>query len=980
MNQENDIPMSVTIQTEHGRAGNPHTPVDKLEVRITSAEMVDDNLIFGRSLEAITELNKIHEGFQYTYGAKTAYGPNKTVLTILNDHQANTAPGTTQIHRVRSMEPLPNNNWRTTWEEVTIPVSNKLVFMKTEIDNPRKMYEELMSVVQTFALPTLNTKMSIAVVRRIISQLLIPKLSARIRLQPLSREQAEKIDTSIAEVVNGYYGWCPRVSADILMAAIEDNGFGFPSITDINAAITVKGLHRDLNHPIKVIRQIAEITMQEWSCTFNQCLNPLHLDNGKILKTRDLQAALIDKIPRAWGTAVTIMDDLELSLVHTDQSYVLDGKISVTHARNLMRANGMEPAEHGRGVSPEDNQWIQNDPAWTEMWKDDFRLPEELHQQHRTTQVNQQKEHSKTQVQPQLVPQLAPRLSYHGRTTPSPVIRQTPPGSTVDSLPRPLAYSKPCTPLDDTARVNMKRHNTTDLTNSTPAASRKKQKLTLERWKSLIPSNSPSPQTNPANISTPTEKDVPKSAKRKHDGELPEAARANKRKNVGRQRETDRDKATWTKRTPIEFDRELGLSRDARRKQAEKTLDSWVHDISIGKVNGENLIATDGSMYPANPKQGESRRVSGACVTQTGEVSAIVHGRTAISMHGELLGIILALRAIISSKDTEKITIYSDYLNIVKSIREYEDSGFKIRGQQNGRSWYKWIYKLWDEAKALVQLEIEHVKAHTEITPESMTSQILNQKADEAAKSARVPVPISKHAPWPTFEMDEYTAGSKGAYIEQDLYKWVKTKRVMLRAERLRNRYPGRLNLTIYEKSTKPYETTYLKSTRDYRIRVQAMARGGVLPTNMMKERLFPGFDPLCDCGEVESDHHIFVECPLYDDERNKGIADCHEKMRKMLKDGEEKEKAQEFVQKLFTDSEMWCANYCLYYLGLTPKLSFKVHQEGESTEAGRTGKNAVLRMLHGEQIRMTGYIWSLRMRLQFRRKMEERRRSADGV
>jgi len=191
-------------------------------------------------------------------------------------------------------------------------------------------------------------------------------------------------------------------------------------------------------------------------------------------------------------------------------------------------------------------------------------------------------------------------------------------------------------------------------------------------------------------------------------------------------------------------------------------------------------------------------------------------------------------------------------------------------------SWLRWIYKLWDEAKACVKsLKLQDVKAHTEITPESSKSEILNQKADAAARSARSPIPSSKHAPWPTFEMDEYTAWNGSSYVELDFYKWTRTTSLNRRTHLLRLRYPERLNLAIYENSACTYRLSYLRSMSDYRFRIQAQARAGVLPTNQFMDRVFPGSSTECECGDTENDHHVFVNCPIYDDIRSECIARC---------------------------------------------------------------------------------------------------------
>jgi hypothetical protein len=129
---------SLTIRTLLGTEGTPHTPTDLLEVKVTTAEMVDDSLHFSLSLETTVKHKKIHEEFQYTYGSKTAYGPNKTVLAILNNPDTN--PESVTHHRVKEGGMLVGLlEGDVEWEEVEVPVTDNLTFenRRSESDGQR---------------------------------------------------------------------------------------------------------------------------------------------------------------------------------------------------------------------------------------------------------------------------------------------------------------------------------------------------------------------------------------------------------------------------------------------------------------------------------------------------------------------------------------------------------------------------------------------------------------------------------------------------------------------------------------------------------------------------------------------------------------------------------------------------------------------------------------------------------------------------
>jgi hypothetical protein len=96
---------SVIMSTQHIEDIH-HTPLDKLEVRVTSLEMMDDSLIFGRSQAAVTALHGEQEQFQYCYGAVTAVGPDKTCLYRINCVGEDNL-GTTTMRRVKVVQRDP---------------------------------------------------------------------------------------------------------------------------------------------------------------------------------------------------------------------------------------------------------------------------------------------------------------------------------------------------------------------------------------------------------------------------------------------------------------------------------------------------------------------------------------------------------------------------------------------------------------------------------------------------------------------------------------------------------------------------------------------------------------------------------------------------------------------------------------------------------------------------------------------------------
>jgi hypothetical protein len=110
---------------------------------------------------------------------------------------------------------------------------------------------------------------------------------------------------------------------------------------------------------------------------------------------------------------------------------------------------------------------------------------------------------------------------------------------------------------------------------------------------------------------------------------------------------------------------------------------------------------------------GERRTVTAACITSGGkEVGALVDNTSAVVMHGELLGVIMVL-AQARLEEPKEALILTDYLNVVKRIKEFQENGNMVES-----SWYRWICNLWKEIESIgPQLEIQHVRARVGSQP-----------------------------------------------------------------------------------------------------------------------------------------------------------------------------------------------------------------------------------------------------------------------
>ena len=117
-------------------------------------------------------------------------------------------------------------------------------------------------------------------------------------------------------------------NSKILTLPVNKRGFGFPLITRINVGIALQGLHRDPNHHIPAYRQMARITLADWTCSLNNYINPItRPDHCKA------QYSKFGKIPTTWIIAQKVLQTCpgNFRLILTDQSHIISGDVSIAH-------------------------------------------------------------------------------------------------------------------------------------------------------------------------------------------------------------------------------------------------------------------------------------------------------------------------------------------------------------------------------------------------------------------------------------------------------------------------------------------------------------------------------------------------------------------------------------------------------------------------------------------------------------------------
>jgi len=148
--------------------------------------------------------------------------------------------------------------------------------------------------------------------------------------------------------------------------------------------------------------------------------------------------------------------------------------------------------------------------------------------------------------------------------------------------------------------------------------------------------------------------------------------------------------------------------------------------------------------------------------------------------------------------------------------------------------------------------------------------------------------------------------------------------------------------------------------------------RGHVLLTNIKRNTLFPGSEPsgpCCEtCGEIESEHHVFVTCPCYANERDHCIIQLQNQLKKRLKEATETADDEDTTDNeninllkhlVFQDSDIWRTGVSRHYLGVVPRI--RALPQG-------IDKPTIVKLIHTEMILAAGLVWSTRMKNRYNR------------
>ena len=322
---------ALTITTaSHGR-NDPHLPDDNLSLPVRMIEATDDSIIFARSIPALQSFCLLAERFQFAYGWLTNW--TKTTAYVLSPNENQPATLTMPSITVQpGVSPLDVTN-----HDVPL-IADELDFLRVKINNHAYRFQELHDFIEAFTLPKFVGPTPITLMRKIAMQSIASRARALLSFQPITDSDALKLDRSVAAKVHAASGFPWIFNTEIATLPVSLHGFEFPSIRRINASIAVDGLARDLNHHIPAYRNMALITLADWTCFVNDCVNPLTEPGINKDFTRRIH---FNTIPAAWIIAQKEMASMKppLCLIPVDQSFVLKGDVSISHCLKLLKTH-----------------------------------------------------------------------------------------------------------------------------------------------------------------------------------------------------------------------------------------------------------------------------------------------------------------------------------------------------------------------------------------------------------------------------------------------------------------------------------------------------------------------------------------------------------------------------------------------------------------------------------------------------------------
>ena len=317
------LPGALVVSTGQARASLPHIPPDHLRLSITMVEAMDDSCIFATSLDALHSLVLSAERFQAAYGWLTSWP--KSLLLLLNHTNP---PAVASLPSIDPDDPASNH---VVMQQVAV-VTDHMEFLRVPTNDPARHFQRVRDIVDSFEFPILYRPLPFTLLRRLIIQRLVSKIRPLLAFQPLFRSDAAALDHTIANKVHAYLHFPFTFNSQLLTLPFNLHGFDFPSISRLNDSAAVIGIIRDLNHHLSLFRDLASISLADWTCALAHCHSPLHANSPSFHHRYHRSSP---NLPRSWIIAHAVMQDLNLSIHDTDVSYLMSGQVALQHLARI---------------------------------------------------------------------------------------------------------------------------------------------------------------------------------------------------------------------------------------------------------------------------------------------------------------------------------------------------------------------------------------------------------------------------------------------------------------------------------------------------------------------------------------------------------------------------------------------------------------------------------------------------------------------
>ena len=321
------------IKTVNGVKGLYHTVADQLSVKLLCVEAMDDSIFFATSWAALIRSVTLSEQFGKVYGILTAWdSTDKTVCFHLGQK-----PPPTEIATVKFTDAGGSHH---------VPIVEATTILRTPIDDVTQGPDVIRRVIDDLPFPA-GSKLTLSLIHRAMWMLAVPKILPKLNLLPIMPDQAIMLDDLMTRKVAA----CLQVDTTktpILSLPLSKHGFDLPSIYRLNAKAAVTIVLRSLNHHLPIIRTMAQITMANWSCQAHSCTDPFErtmegsgrpAEKGPHVKGAKAIAEQ-NAAPATWRIAGEYLRIAKLSIIHTDQSSLLNN-VSFMHV--AQRIHGLKP-------------------------------------------------------------------------------------------------------------------------------------------------------------------------------------------------------------------------------------------------------------------------------------------------------------------------------------------------------------------------------------------------------------------------------------------------------------------------------------------------------------------------------------------------------------------------------------------------------------------------------------------------------------